>query len=79
MSHSNASIPQPFADRYMSAPEAAHYIRLSLSFLRKATMNGEIPHAKVGVRVVYDRLDLDRFIEQRKVATAWDVHDRRRA
>jgi excisionase family DNA binding protein len=62
--------------RYLSAPDAAKYMCLSMSWLRKATMDGKIPHAKVGVRVVYDREDLDQFIQQRKVETAWANHDR---
>ncbi len=68
----------PQAPRYFSAPDAAKYLCLSMSWLRKATMDGRIPHAKIGVRVVYDRDDLDEFIRQRKVETAWATRDARR-
>ena len=44
---------------------------MSLSWLRKKTAAGEIPHIKLGRRVVYDRKDLDEYMELRKVEAAW--------
>ena len=58
-------------DRYLSPPEGAHYTKMSLSWLRKRTAAGEIPHIKLGRRVVYDRLDLDDYMEEQKKKTAW--------
>ena len=55
-------------DRYLAAPGAADYMKVSLSWLRKKTASGELPHAKLGHRVVYDRNDLDRYIQSRKIA-----------
>lgn len=51
---------------------------MSMSWLRKATCYGKIPHAKVGARVVYDRLDLDEYIAHCKVLAAWQKHDAHR-
>ena len=57
--------------RYLSAPEAAHYLRISLAWLRKATRKRDVPSFKIGARVVYDRVDLDAYVEERKRETAW--------
>lgn len=62
-------------NRYLAAPEAADYMKVSLSWLRKKTASGEIPHAKLGHRVVYDRKDLDHYIQSRKVAEAPSIRD----
>ena len=66
------------ADRYLSPREAAAYQKMSLSWIRKKTASGEIPHIKLGRRVVYDRLDLDEFLRQKKVETAWRQRDDQR-
>jgi excisionase family DNA binding protein len=63
-------------DRYLAAPAAADYMKVSLSWLRKKTASQEIPHAKLGHRVVYDRKDLDAYIHSRKVAEAQSIRDR---
>lgn len=59
--------------RYLSAGEAGAYLRLSLSWIRKATRAGTIPCARIGTRVVYDRLDLDAWVAARKRAAAYDL------
>ena len=51
---------------------------MSLSWLRKRTAVGEITHIKLGRRVVYDRLDLDEYMEEKKKQTAWRKRDDRR-
>jgi hypothetical protein len=57
--------------RYLDAPAAAKYMCVSLSWLRKTTAKREVPHAKVGVRVIYDRLDLDAYLRARKIVPPW--------
>lgn len=47
---------------WLTAAEAAQYLRCSLSRVRKLTMTREIPHEKDGSRVVYHREALDGFI-----------------
>lgn len=56
--------------RLMDEVEAARYIGMSASFLRKARSDGSIgertpapPYKKVGGSVRYDRRDLDLWIE----------------
>jgi excisionase family DNA binding protein len=76
---STMSEPQPSADapRYLSPQEAAEYLRMSLSWVRKATRAGKLPHIPLGWRIVYDRVDLDRLMEDLKRAAAWEVRDSR--
>ncbi|MGO9976815.1 MAG: helix-turn-helix domain-containing protein [Solirubrobacteraceae bacterium] len=47
---------------WMTAPEAAVYLRCPLSRIRKLTMTGELPHERDGRRVLYHRDQLDAFI-----------------
>lgn len=59
--------------RYLSAAEAGAYLRLSISWVRKATQKGTLPCARIGSRIVYDRLDLDAWVAARKRAVAYDL------
>jgi len=54
------------APRLLSVKEAAAYLSVSPWTIRSLGWNGEIPEVKIGRRVLYDRLDLDRFIERSK-------------
>ncbi|MGZ6285269.1 MAG: helix-turn-helix domain-containing protein [Ktedonobacterales bacterium] len=47
---------------WLSADEAAEYLRAPISRIRKLTMTGELPHEKDGRRVLYHKDDLDAFI-----------------
>jgi excisionase family DNA binding protein len=48
---------------WLSAKEAAEYLRCPLSRVRKLTMTSELPHEHDGRRVLYHRDALDAFIE----------------
>lgn len=62
-------------DRYLTPAEAAAYLKISLSWVRKCTRAGLLPHAQLGWRIVYDRVDLDEFITSRKRAASWEAWD----
>ena len=47
---------------WLAAPEAAEYLRCSLSRLRKLTMLREVPAHHDGGRVLYRRDELDRYV-----------------
>jgi len=58
--------------RALNEKAAAQYIGMSVSFLQKDRMNGELPgrtpgprYAKLGKRVVYLREDLDAWLQAR--------------
>ncbi len=57
-----------FARRMMRAPDAAAYLGLSPSTLAKMRVRGDGPvYSKAGPRVVvYDVVDLDAFLTERK-------------
>lgn len=50
------------ASPWLSAPEAASYLRCPVSRVRKLTMTGDLPHEKDGRRVLYHRAELDAFV-----------------
>jgi len=53
--------------RYLSTKQAAMYVGLSPCTLNRMRVTGEGPrYAKAGRRVVYDRADLDAWIDARK-------------
>jgi Helix-turn-helix domain len=49
--------------------EAANYVGLSRSFLNKRRVYSGGPlYLKVGKRVIYDKLDLDAWLQDKKIA-----------
>jgi excisionase family DNA binding protein len=46
--------------------EASSYLGISVWTMRALGWNGEIPEVKIGRRVLYDKQDLDQFIENSK-------------
>jgi excisionase family DNA binding protein len=49
----------------LTVTEAAQYLRCSASHLNKLRVTGGgPPFAKIGARVVYRRIDLDRWVEK---------------
>ena len=52
--------------RLLSVKEASLYLGISTWTIRSLGWNGEIPEVKIGRRVLFDREDLDRFIENSK-------------
>jgi len=58
----------------LRAPEAAAYVGLSASTLAKMRLRGDGPvYAKAGPRIViYDKADLDAWLEQRRRVSTSD-------
>jgi excisionase family DNA binding protein len=50
--------PDPPVPEFMTANEAAAFLRMSLAWVRLKTRTGELPHHKIGTRVLYSRDDL---------------------
>lgn len=61
MQHANT------APRLLSQQEAAAYLGISYWTLRDLTFRGEVPHVKIGRRILVDRLDLDAYLDQAKI------------
>jgi excisionase family DNA binding protein len=54
--------------RLLSYPDAATYLGISLSYMKQLAKKGEIPKTEVGSRVLFDRVELDEFVERLKRA-----------
>jgi excisionase family DNA binding protein len=54
---------------WLTAPEAAGYLRCSLSRLRKLSMLGDLPTQRDGGRALYRRADLDAFVARGGAST----------
>ncbi len=54
------------ARRLLIVKEAAAYLGISQWTMRGLGWNGEIPEVKIGRRVLFDRRDLDAFVERSK-------------
>jgi excisionase family DNA binding protein len=50
------------SSRWMTAAEAADYLRCSTARVRRLTGYGELPSHRDGVRVLYRQDELDRFV-----------------
>jgi hypothetical protein len=62
-----ARLRQSEEPRLMNVNEAAKYISRSPKALRHMIGNGAVPVVREGLRVHLDRVDLDQWIEMRKV------------
>jgi excisionase family DNA binding protein len=55
---------------YLSVPEAADYLGVSVSFLKKAVAANRCPHRHLGRRVVLRKEQLDRWVDSRPGVSA---------
>lgn len=59
--------PNGLPPRLLSQHEAATYLGISYWMLRDLTFRGEVPHVKIGRRILVDRLDLDAYLDRAKI------------
>ena len=50
----------------VNVKEAAEYLAISPTSLRRNQWSGELPYVRIGKRILFDIKDLDRFIEVNK-------------
>lgn len=60
----------------LNAQQAAAYLNLSQSFIRKSVAANRIPFIRIGTRTLFRPCDLDAWIGERLVPTAGQVQDR---
>jgi excisionase family DNA binding protein len=62
--------PEPIAieRRLLSPKQAATYLNISITIVRRMILNRTIPYLRNGRRYLVDRIDLDRWIERRKIS-----------
>ena len=63
------SIPAPEA-RLLSVKAAAAYLSATVWFVRRLAWEKQVPFLHFGNRLLFDRADLDRFVESRKTAVS---------
>jgi len=56
--------------RLLRVEEAAVYLSTTPWFIRSLTWSKSIPFIKLGKRILFDRGDLDRFVEDQKKKAA---------
>lgn len=57
----------PTDGRYLDVAGAASYLCVSRSYLNKPVSRRRIPFAKIGRRVLFDRLALDKWTARRPI------------
>ncbi len=60
----------------LSAEQAAQYLNLSESFVRKAVAGKRIPFVRIGTRTLFRRADLEWWISEHVVTTNSEIHGR---
>lgn len=60
--------PIPTERRMLSYALAAAYLGISLRGMKELAANGEVLKVPIGARVLFDREDLDAFIDRKKRA-----------
>lgn len=61
----DVSTPAP---RLLGVPQAAAYLGTTTWMVRKLVWAREIAHIRLGQRLLFDILDLNKFVEQQKIA-----------
>ena len=63
------SVPTPAVQpRMLTVKEAASYLGATVWFIRELVWGRKVRSLKFGKRIVFDRADLDAFVEQQKLA-----------
>jgi excisionase family DNA binding protein len=58
----------PSDARLLTVRQTAAYLSCTIWAVRNLAWSHEVPHIKLGHRLLFDRQDLDKFIESRKAA-----------
>lgn len=63
----SGQLPRKTAKRLYSIQEAADYLALSTWTVRELIWKGELPHVRLGRRILLDLQDLDALIAHNKI------------
>jgi excisionase family DNA binding protein len=53
--------------KYLNVQELAEYIGLHISTIYRKVNSNEIPHSKIGSRVIFDREKIDMWIDGNQI------------
>lgn len=56
--------------RLLTVKAAAAYLSTTVWFVRTLVYEKKVPHLRLGNRIVFDRVDLDKFVEDLKRSAA---------
>jgi len=56
--------------RMLTVKHAAAYLGATVWFVRSLAWSRKVPHSVFGKRIVFDRADLDRYVDSQKVCAA---------
>lgn len=54
--------------RCLTVPQAAAYLACTVPAVRALQWSRAVPFLRIGKRVVFDRIDLDRYVDAQKTA-----------
>src|SRR5579863_8023783 len=57
----------------LDCAQAAHYLSISESFVRKSVASNKIPYVRIGTRTLFRRSDLDEWVSAHVVRTYEDL------
>jgi excisionase family DNA binding protein len=63
----NKSDVIPIVPRLLTVPQAAQYLATTTWAVRKMAWAKDIPHLRIGTRMLFDLIDLNRFIDRAKM------------
>jgi excisionase family DNA binding protein len=63
----NKSNVIPIVPRLVTIPQAAQYLATTTWAVRKMAWAKDIPHLRIGTRMLFDLVDLNRFIDRAKL------------
>ena len=66
---SQATVPNP-EPRLLTVKGAAAYLSTTVWAIRNLAWGQKVPYVRLGARILFDKADLDRFIESQKVQVA---------
>ena len=56
----------PESPRLLDIPRAAAYLSTTKCCIRHLVWRNEVPHIRLGKKILFDRADLDRYVEKLK-------------
>ena len=61
-------IKSPEVPSILNINEASTYMKLSTSYLYKLVQRKHIPHIRAGYKILFNKTDLDKWLEEKSVA-----------
>ena len=63
----NQVITSAAQPRLLTVPQAAFYLACTIPAVRQLQWSRSVPFLKIGKRIVFDRADLDRYVDAQKL------------